>query len=448
MLHSIATYIRKIYILLEIITFTENSDKKNDKMKNKYFIFFMLLTIISNVNAQTISRKSVSSGGGTLMGGTSQITFTIGETFNSSLSAVSTVITQGFQQPGESVRAGNVSTSICTGSSFKLSYTAIDIAGGNTFTAQLSNAAGSFANPVNIGTLAGNASVSEINITIPSNIVAGKKYRIRVTSSSPAYIGTDNGSDISLIQGATASISYSGSPYCTSDKDKAKVTMSGQSKGTYSSSAAGLSIDSKSGDIDLAASVPGTYTVDYNYDNGNCSNTAKAVVTINALPTATITYGQSSFCSAGSVDVLREGQQSGTYTASPSGLSINHLTGRIDLEKSSKGKYDVTYSYSNGKCGSTATTVVNIDNCKNERPVLNVIAYPNPTNYQFTLVLEDGSNEKVEIMVYDMLGRLVKRNESKNEESIQFGEDLRAGTYRVIISQGKNQKTIILIKND
>jgi hypothetical protein len=36
------------------------------------------------------------------------------------------------------------------------------------------------------------------------------------------------------------------------------VTMSGQSKGTYSASAAGLSIDSKSGDIDLAASVPGS----------------------------------------------------------------------------------------------------------------------------------------------------------------------------------------------
>jgi hypothetical protein len=66
--------------------------------------------------------------------------------------------------------------------------------------------------------------------------------------------------------------------------------MSGQSKGTYSASAAGLSIDSKSGDIDLAASVP-QYTVDYNYDNGNCLNTAKAVVTINAVPTANISYG-------------------------------------------------------------------------------------------------------------------------------------------------------------
>jgi hypothetical protein len=53
--------------------------------------------------------------------------------------------------------------------------------------------------------------------------------------------------DISIIQGATASISYIGS-LIVQDKDKAKVTMSGQSKGTYSASAAGLSIDSKSGE--------------------------------------------------------------------------------------------------------------------------------------------------------------------------------------------------------
>jgi hypothetical protein len=91
--------------------------------------------------------------------------------------------------------------------------------------------------------------------------------------------------------------------------------MSGQSKGTYSASAAGLSIDSKSGTLILQRAFPGI-SVDYNYDNGNCSNTAKAVVTINAVPTANISYGNSSLCDIGSVDVLREGQQGGTYTAS------------------------------------------------------------------------------------------------------------------------------------
>ena len=59
---------------------------KHDKMKNT-IILFALLAMVSNVNAQSISRKLVSSGGGTLTGGNSQITFSIGETVVPSLSS-------------------------------------------------------------------------------------------------------------------------------------------------------------------------------------------------------------------------------------------------------------------------------------------------------------------------------------------------------------------------
>lgn len=451
---------------------------KNDKMKNIYFILFILLAIVSSVNSQTISRKAVSSGGGTLSGGSNQITFTIGETFGASLGAGSAIVTQGFQQPGERVRTGSVSTSLCTGNSFKLPYTATDIGGNNTFTAQLSNAAGSFASPVNIGTLSGNASTAVIDVVIPFDVIVGTGYRIRIVSNSPAYIGTDNGADITIIKGPAASISYSGSPYCMSNNVKAKVTLSGQSRGTYSASPAGLSIDRTKGDIDLEASAAGTYFVEYNYNNGNCSNTAKATVTINALPVANISYGNNSLSSSGSVNVVRTGQSGGTYTASKSGLTINSTTGTINLGLSKKGVYYVTYSFSNGNCTNTTTAAVTVVDDKgtligvkniglnenqegigvkdftpneNQEEIpgkFDVIAYPNPTNYQFNLVLEPGSNEKVEVQVYDMLGRLVKRFQSKNQESIQFGEDLRAGSYRVKIIRGKNQKIIVLIKNN
>jgi hypothetical protein len=431
-------------------------------MKNKYFIIFVLLAIVSSTNAQTISRKVVSNGGGTLSGGDSQITFTIGETFGASLGGGSAIVTQGFQQPGERVRTGSVSTSLCTGNSFKLPYTATDIGGNNTFTAQLSNAAGSFTSPINIGTLSGNASIAVIDVVIPFDVIVGTGYRIRIVSNSPAYIGTDNGADITIVKGPAAIISYNGAPYCASGK--AKVTMSGESKGIYSASPAGLSIDSKKGDIDLEASAAGTYFVEYNYNNGNCSNTAKATVTINALPTATISYGNSSYCRNPNTfaTVTSTGQTGGTYTASSSKLSVNSATGRIDLANSSKGLYIVTYSFSNGKCTNTTTANVVLVDCKGkeidtkaislkENPELipgkfDVIAYPNPSNYQFKLVLEGGSNEKVDIQVYDMLGRIVKRIERDSDQSILFGEELPAGVYTTIISQGDNRKTIKLIK--
>ncbi len=76
----------------------------------------------------------------------------------------------------------------------------------------------------------------------------------------------------------------------------------------------------------------------------------------------------------------------------------------------------------------------------------NVIAYPNPAKYQFTLVVEGGSKEKVGVMVYDVLGRTVKRIESTDGQPIQFGEELPTGAYFTIVSQGANQKTVRLIK--
>lgn len=70
---------------------------------------------------------------------------------------------------------------------------------GNVFTAEISDASGSFAFPVSIGTLSG-TSVTPVPVNIPNGLANGNNYRIRITSSSPAIIGTDNGSDIQLVQ--------------------------------------------------------------------------------------------------------------------------------------------------------------------------------------------------------------------------------------------------------
>ncbi|MFE3849446.1 LamG-like jellyroll fold domain-containing protein [Flavobacterium sp. LB3P45] len=80
-------------------------------------------------------------------------------------------------------------------------------------------------------------------------------------------------------------------------------------------------------------------------------------------------------------------------------------------------------------------------------PVLfNVIAYPNPTRHNFTLVVEGGSNEKIEVMLYNILGRTLKHIEKNDRQDIIFGEELPTGAYIVILKQGENQKTIKLLK--
>ncbi|MCX7743362.1 MAG: PKD domain-containing protein [Flavobacteriales bacterium] len=76
---------------------------------------------------------------------------------------------------------------------------------GNVFTAQLSDALGSFASPTPIGSITSTTSGS-INATIPGSTAAGTGYRIRVVSSNPSMNGTDNGSN--LIIGAYPSANF------------------------------------------------------------------------------------------------------------------------------------------------------------------------------------------------------------------------------------------------
>lgn len=63
---------------------------------------------------------------------------------------------------------------------------------GNIYTAQLSDASGSFTNPTNIGTLASTGSSGSIPITIPFNQITGSGYIIRVISDNPAVVGSNS----------------------------------------------------------------------------------------------------------------------------------------------------------------------------------------------------------------------------------------------------------------
>ncbi len=97
----------------------------------------------------------------------------------------------------------NISTSPtdlinCIGASVAVPFTiegAFD--DGNVFTAQLSDALGSFASPVVIGSLT-SPFAGTINAVIPKNTAHGMAYRIRVVGTLPAVTGSDNGTNIAV----------------------------------------------------------------------------------------------------------------------------------------------------------------------------------------------------------------------------------------------------------
>lgn len=63
---------------------------------------------------------------------------------------------------------------------------------GNVYTAQLSDASGSFSSPISIGTLTSTANSGTINIVIPASTASGSGYMIRVISNNPSTTGSNS----------------------------------------------------------------------------------------------------------------------------------------------------------------------------------------------------------------------------------------------------------------
>ena len=91
--------------------------------------------------------------------------------------------------------SGNPFTVDCNGTddTGTVDFTSVGtFTGGNVYTAELSDATGSFASPTTIGTLTSTANSGTINITIPAATSSGAGYLIRILSDSPVVTGTNS----------------------------------------------------------------------------------------------------------------------------------------------------------------------------------------------------------------------------------------------------------------
>ncbi|MEO7523041.1 MAG: hypothetical protein ABIT58_03045, partial [Ferruginibacter sp.] len=111
------------------------------------------------------------------------------------------------------------------------------------------------------------------------------------------------------------------------------------------------------------APVSGTLSVTATNICGTNATASTLPITVNAVPTAGISYPAVNYCSntSGTIAVTQTGTTGGTYTASPAGLSINTSTGAITPASCSLGTYTVTYTFTNGTCPNTTTTTVSIN---------------------------------------------------------------------------------------
>ncbi|HUX95815.1 MAG TPA: HYR domain-containing protein, partial [Bacteroidales bacterium] len=202
----------------------------------------------------------------------------------------------------------------------------------------------------------------------PSTSTPGT-YTVTYTLLAGPCTSTPTTTLVTITAVKTATISYSGSPYCTSDGTSKTVTLTGDTGGTFSAAPAGLTIDPSTGSIIPSSSAAGAYIVTYTIPaGGGCSAVmATAPVTITAAPTASINYVGAPFCSSASgtraVTLTGTGAYTGGNYSEPTGnLTLNTSNGDITPSTSLPGTYTVTYtSPSAGGCAPvTATTSVTI----------------------------------------------------------------------------------------
>jgi len=189
----------------------------------------------------------------------------------------------------------------------------------------------------------------------PAAVSTRGTYYIKGTNANGCYSITPVNVIVNTLP--TATINYPEVSYCKINT--ALPDQTGTAGGTYSSDA-NLIINASTGEIDLSNSSTGLHTITYTFSDGNCSNTTTADITINALPVATISYPNTTYCNRGKVSSTETGVINGIYSGPPN-LAINTVTGEIDLENSLPGTYTVEYTFTDGNCYNTTTTDITIN---------------------------------------------------------------------------------------
>lgn len=138
------------------------------------------------------------------------------------------------------------------------------------------------------------------------------------------------------------------------------------SGGTYTSTT--ITVDPVTGQIDLATAQAGIHTVTYTVtaDTALCVNGDSGTFQIELVapvtPVTEFTFA-SSYCVAGTnpLPIMANNFHTGGVFSTQTGLTINALTGEIDLTNSQPGTYQVTYKVEEADCieeNSTTVTVV------------------------------------------------------------------------------------------
>lgn len=254
--------------------------------------------------------------------------------------------------------------------------------------------------PLSVATLTatGVGTISWYDASTGGNLLAtGSTFTTPVLSTTTTYYAEQtSGTCTSSRTAVTVTVtplpfpqfSYPTGTFCPSAANPTPVIYN-PSGGTFSASPAGLVfVSTTTGQINLAASAPGTYRISF-VNNAPCPVTTSSFITISAAPNAQFSYAASYCQNAATVlPTFAPGYSAGVFSASPSGLRFaDPSTGEINPPASTPGTYTITNTIAaSGSCpASTFSATVTI------APAVVVNAGPNQTVPAGTPVTMAGS---------------------------------------------------------
>jgi len=260
----------------------------------------------------------------------------------------------------DSLFLNNVDTMLCAGDTISVSYlSTIRKKTNNTFTLQLSNSSGSFASPVNIGSLASDTS-GTITGVIPSNTTTGTGYRIRIVASDFADTSYES-VNIKIGNSTIAQPSLSSnSPVCNGNT--LMLTASSTTSGvSYKwSGPGGFNTQTQNPSLPNASPANSGNYIATAYIYG-CEASDSVSVIINPNPANFTTTSNSPVCEADSIRFTASSTSTGvSYSWSGPGsfLATGPTPGIANASAVHAGSYSVTATL-NG-CSATNTIAVAI----------------------------------------------------------------------------------------
>ncbi|MBN2681330.1 MAG: gliding motility-associated C-terminal domain-containing protein [Bacteroidales bacterium] len=247
------------------------------------------------------------------------------------------------------VEAGS-NFSICAGQTISLSGSVSGNVSSGTWT---SSGTGSFANSASLSTTytpsASDITNGTVNLTLTSANPAGP-----CSTSSDFVTVTINPLD-------NAQFTYSSGTFCSTDASNPLPDYIATPGGSFSSTPAGLVINSSTGQINPGASTTDvTYTVTYQ-TTGTCPASSTFELTITSGFNAEFDYS-GPFCQGSSNPLPTHiSGTNGVYSSTTGIVFVNTGTGQIDLSASTPGTHSITNTIAgSGGCATATHTVSNI----------------------------------------------------------------------------------------